>query len=144
MLRFASTNTRLWSGRAAFPTTAGAAWDGDDEKKEVAQQVVTETLEQGNVDIRIFITYIRGFGAGAATLALLLGVVYPATLVIQNFWLDKWSSHPSDDTFYASWYGAMGTFAAFVFLLQVCTFAFGALKASSCLHSQMLQVLRTG
>ena len=52
--------------------------------------------------------------------------------MIQNFWLDRWSTHPSDDTFYAGWYGAVGTLADVVFLLQVCTFAFGALKASSC------------
>ena len=107
-----------------------------------AQQVTKEEQERGVVDIRIFITYIKGFGGCAATCALVFGATYPALLVFQSFWLDRWASHSgTDNSFYAGWYGCLGAAAAVIFMLQVGTFAVGALRASSSLHNKMLLVI---
>lgn len=121
---------------------------GKNEKTEVSNLINKETVETGNVGIKIYMKYIRNIGIWFTAIIAIMMVLTQVSSIYSNIWLAKWVNDPKAEERsirdeYLGVYGVLGFSQSVTLCLSTTLLAIGSLRACRNFHQRLLhKILR--
>ena len=120
-------------------------------KDNKANIIEKEVVETGSVKFSVYTHYMKNVGVVGVSLIILMQVIYQASSIGTNYWLNVWTnstlgnaSDPYWRDVYLSVYGALGFSQALSTMILSVTTAICTLNASRLMHKTMLnRVMRS-
>ena len=115
-----------------------------DDSKVGKYLIQEETAEINKVKLSIYGYYARSMGLSLTLVAVIFYAIFQAFNVSGNVWLSVWSSDSAASTNvakrnkYLAVYGVLGVLQATFLLIALIMITMGTVKASICLHNDML------